>query len=129
MQTYRDFIGSKANDDTPTGLDVVPDLNPMLFPFQRDIVTWALKRGRAALAVMLDGFEEIRSGSKKIASWTMKKGSVSISKPEGVESKGSVIDWMKKEKPSIYRMLEKNGMIKTGKSSRYVSVKWKDEEE
>ena len=27
----------------------IPPLNPMLFEFQRDIVTWALRRGRAAI--------------------------------------------------------------------------------
>ena len=49
MQTYNDFLASKQVDDKPTGLDVVPELNPMLFDFQRDIVRWALKRGRAAI--------------------------------------------------------------------------------
>lgn len=31
------------------GIDFEPLLNPMLFPFQADIVRWALKRGRAAI--------------------------------------------------------------------------------
>lgn len=46
---YEEFIARKAIIDAPTGLDVVPDLNTMLFPFQRDIVRWALRRGRAAI--------------------------------------------------------------------------------
>lgn len=46
---YAAFLARKAIVDPPTGLSVLPDLNPALFPFQRDIVTWALKRGRAAL--------------------------------------------------------------------------------
>lgn len=35
--------------DRATGLAMVPELNPMLFDFQHDIVSWALKRGRAAI--------------------------------------------------------------------------------
>lgn len=46
---YAAFLASKAILDPPTGLTEIPDLPSVLFPFQRDIVTWALKRGRAAL--------------------------------------------------------------------------------
>jgi superfamily II DNA or RNA helicase len=46
---YSDFIKSKKITDIPTGLSTIPDINPMLFDFQRDIVKWALKRGRAAI--------------------------------------------------------------------------------
>jgi DNA modification methylase len=46
---YAEFLNGKAITETPTGLDVVPELNPMLFDFQRDIVRWALRRGRAAI--------------------------------------------------------------------------------
>jgi len=46
---YEDFIASKALSDAATGLDTVPELNPGLFDFQRDIVAWALKRGRACI--------------------------------------------------------------------------------
>lgn len=46
---YAAFLARKAILDPPTGLSEIPDLPPVLFPFQRDIVTWALKRGRAAL--------------------------------------------------------------------------------
>lgn len=46
---YADFIARKAIRDPATGLDVLPALNPALFPFQRDIVAWALRRGRAAI--------------------------------------------------------------------------------
>lgn len=49
MSDYATFLERKRITDPATGLDVVPDLNPMLFPFQRDIVTWALRRGRAAI--------------------------------------------------------------------------------
>ena len=47
--TYSDFLQSKAIKSVPTGL---PDPGPvpsMLFPFQADIVRWALRRGRAAI--------------------------------------------------------------------------------
>lgn len=46
---YTEFIASKRIADVPTGLTGTPDLNPGLFPFQRDIVRWALARGRAAI--------------------------------------------------------------------------------
>ncbi|NTF69396.1 helicase-related protein [Rhizobium rhizogenes] len=46
---YAAFLARKAILDPPTGLSDIPDLPAGLFPFQRDIVTWALKRGRAAL--------------------------------------------------------------------------------
>jgi superfamily II DNA or RNA helicase len=46
---YADFLARKAITDPPTGLSAVPALNPALFDFQRDIVAWALRRGRAAI--------------------------------------------------------------------------------
>ena len=46
---YESFISSKTRVDVPTGLSTVPELRPMLFDFQRDIVQWALRRGRAAI--------------------------------------------------------------------------------
>lgn len=49
LQAYHQFLARKAIIDPPTGLDVVPDLPEAMFPFQRDIVRWALKRGRAAV--------------------------------------------------------------------------------
>lgn len=49
MIDYASFLAAKAVRDVPTGLDQVPGLNDGLFPFQRDIVAWALRRGRAAI--------------------------------------------------------------------------------
>src|SRR3990167_8313063 len=49
MMDYAEFLERKAIVDPSTGLAEVPPLNPMLFPFQRDIVYWALRRGRAAI--------------------------------------------------------------------------------
>lgn len=46
---YGEFLARKKIIDAPTGLQEVPELNPMLFDFQRDIVKWALRRGRAAI--------------------------------------------------------------------------------
>ena len=46
---YEQFLLCKALADPATGLSVVPSLNPMLFEFQRDMVNWALRRGRAAI--------------------------------------------------------------------------------
>lgn len=46
---YAAFLARKAIVDPPTGLDNIPELPSALFPFQRDIVRWALKRGRSAL--------------------------------------------------------------------------------
>lgn len=45
---YEEFLGSKRVDVGPSGIDPV-DPHPMLFPFQRDIVKWALRRGRACI--------------------------------------------------------------------------------
>ena len=48
-KAYADFIAAKSITAQPCGLTDVPELNPMLFQFQRDIVRWALRRGRAAI--------------------------------------------------------------------------------
>lgn len=49
MNQYVEFLERKSRSDVPTGLSEIPELNAALFPFQRDIVAWALKRGRAAI--------------------------------------------------------------------------------
>ena len=46
---YQEFLENKAVVDMPTGIEVLPELNPMLYDFQKDIVGWALKRGRASV--------------------------------------------------------------------------------
>jgi DNA modification methylase len=47
---YEDFIRGKAIVIEPSGFDVNDDeINQMLYPFQRAIVRWALKRGRSAM--------------------------------------------------------------------------------
>ena len=46
---YEDFLARKRMIDPDTGMVAVPDLPDFLFPHQRDIVSWALRRGRAAV--------------------------------------------------------------------------------
>jgi len=46
---YLDFVSRKLTRAPSTGLERVPELHPSLFPFQRDLVSWALRRGRCAL--------------------------------------------------------------------------------
>lgn len=48
--TYEEFLKTKATKVVPVGFEVdESELNPMLFDWQRQIVRWALDRGRAAL--------------------------------------------------------------------------------
>lgn len=47
--SYAAFLERKAPADPATGLTDVPALPAQLFPFQRDLTSWALKRGRAAI--------------------------------------------------------------------------------
>lgn len=50
MNSYNDFLLSKKVYHKPTGIDISVDkINPILFPFQRDIVKWALYKGRCAV--------------------------------------------------------------------------------
>jgi hypothetical protein len=46
---YHKFLANKAMIDPMTGISNPPELIDALFPFQRDIVNWALRRGRAAI--------------------------------------------------------------------------------
>lgn len=47
--TYHNFLDRKARIAPMTGIDDPPIIASQLFPFQRDIVRWALRRGRAAV--------------------------------------------------------------------------------
>ena len=50
MDDYASFLAQKQVTCEPSGFAVDKSaLNPALFPFQRDIVAWALRRGRAAI--------------------------------------------------------------------------------
>ena len=46
---YAEFVAQKLTRQPSTGLVTVPDLHESLFGFQKDIVAWALRRGRAAV--------------------------------------------------------------------------------
>lgn len=48
MSDYDAYVAGKIIEATPTGFEC-GDLNPALFPYQRDIVRWAIRRGKAAL--------------------------------------------------------------------------------
>jgi len=47
--SYSEFLARKRMVDPSTGMDAVPALPSFLFPHQSDIVSWALRRGRAAI--------------------------------------------------------------------------------
>lgn len=47
--SYSSFLESKRITVAPAGVDDPPPVSDKLFPFQRDIVHWALRRGRAAI--------------------------------------------------------------------------------
>lgn len=48
--SYQAFLASKALVSRPAGRDVDPaDIHPSLFAFQRDLVRWSVRKGRAAL--------------------------------------------------------------------------------
>jgi len=48
--SYNAFLASKVVTHSCTGLSVSPDdINPMLFGFQRDLTSWAIRKGRAAI--------------------------------------------------------------------------------
>ena len=78
FKNYDDFIKSKAITITAKGFDVnKSELNPVLFDFQKDIVRWALGKGKAAIfadcgdgktAMQLEWAEQIRkrTGGKVI---------------------------------------------------------------
>lgn len=46
---YAEFLAAKTRSAPVVGMTNVPDLSPLLFPHQRDIVAWALRKGRAAI--------------------------------------------------------------------------------
>lgn len=50
MSKYSDFIATKEVSASESGFDVsVDEIHPMLFDWQREVVTWALRLGKAAL--------------------------------------------------------------------------------
>lgn len=52
VENYEQFLKSKGDAFLPAGIEVAPEsINPLLFPFQRDIVRFGLRRGRALFGV------------------------------------------------------------------------------
>lgn len=50
LMEYADFLKTKKVRIEPCGFDVPKDkIHPMLFPFQKDIVRWAVRKGRCAV--------------------------------------------------------------------------------
>jgi DNA modification methylase len=50
VNDYSTFLATKRIHADLRGIDADPsDINPILFPFQRDLVVWALRKGRAAV--------------------------------------------------------------------------------
>src|SRR6478609_9560551 len=46
---YEQFLLSKHPAPRPAGFEPTSPINPKLFPFQQDIVRWALRLGKAAI--------------------------------------------------------------------------------
>lgn len=50
QQNYAAFLAGKSARHIATGHEIADsDIHPMLFPFQRDLVRWSVRKGRAAL--------------------------------------------------------------------------------
>ncbi|GHO91527.1 hypothetical protein KSF_015750 [Reticulibacter mediterranei] len=50
IDTYHAFLQHKRIIASPAGIDItLSDIHPRLFPFQKMLVQWALRKGRAAL--------------------------------------------------------------------------------
>lgn len=49
MNSYKKFLEQKQIEHIATGLEKIEPINPILFEFQKDIVRWALRLGRAAI--------------------------------------------------------------------------------
>src|SRR5208282_889919 len=48
VDAYERFLERKRYTPIVSGLTVVPELNPNMFPHQRDVTSWALRLGRSA---------------------------------------------------------------------------------
>jgi DNA modification methylase len=50
MMKYEEFLNTKGIHVNSVGIEIPSELiNPILFPFQKDIVKWAIKKGRCAV--------------------------------------------------------------------------------
>lgn len=46
---YERFVAAKMAADPATGFEPITEMHPALFDYQRDVVAWSLRRGRAAI--------------------------------------------------------------------------------
>ena len=47
---YQKFLESKIILHKSSGIEISPtEIHPMLFPFQKDLVRWSVRKGRAAI--------------------------------------------------------------------------------
>src|SRR3972149_2390119 len=50
MRDYNEFLKTKRIANVFSGKEIeLSSINPMLFPFQRDVVRWTVGKGRAAI--------------------------------------------------------------------------------
>ena len=125
---YEQFINNKAvsalhTDSIQVNTD---DLNPMLYDFQKDIVRWALAKGRAAI------FADCGLGKTPMqlewANWIVKKrgGMVLILAPLAVASQTAAEGAMKFEWKSIFvkrlRIYDRELISRTMKNSASLRV-------
>ena len=74
MTEYEAFLKTKAATAISSGFEVGRDeLNPMLFEYQRDIVRWALLKGRAAIFADCGMSEEFPAIQKELRDWMLCK--------------------------------------------------------
>lgn len=85
------------------------------------------KDAQDAISVLLKDYDEIRDGSDILAKWQLRKGSESIVKIDPANKKDSLLVQLKKNDRNTYNYLDRKGYIKTGNSSRSVSIKFKGE--
>ncbi len=91
---YEQYVDSKRIEVKPSGFDP-SDLNPVLFPFQRDVVRWAIRRGKAAL------FEDCGLG-KSLQEWEFaQQVTMQTGKPALILAPLSVNKQMVKEAPKF----------------------------
>lgn len=73
MTNYRTFLEGKRLLLRPSGLEVSPAaVHPLLFPFQRDLTAWSVRKGRAALFADT-GLGKLKEGYWKTAQRNLEK--------------------------------------------------------
>jgi DNA modification methylase len=90
MSSYEAFLKAKTVTADEFGFDVDPsEVNPILKPHQRDIVCWAVRRGRAALfeafglGKTMQQLEVVRLTLAKLAADRQRNGRVSFTNSPG----------------------------------------------